>query len=46
LIADLLQRPAKTWKSPNVVQKEEDESSVESSDSDADDDDARLLGEL
>jgi len=42
----ILQRSGKTWKSPKVAQKEDDESSVESSESDVDDDDARLIGKL
>jgi len=42
-LADLLQRSGKTWKSPVVVQKEDEDSSVESSESDMDDDD-RFVG--
>ena len=43
---NLLQRPGKTRSSVNVARKVEVESSVESSDSDADDEHARLIGEL
>jgi len=44
--ADVLQHSVKTRRSLNVPRKEAYESSVESSDSDADDNDARLVGEL
>jgi len=45
-LGNFLQRAAKMRKPPSVVRKEEDESSVESSDSEIDDDDARLIGKL